>query len=193
MGTSQQEQGRPGAVLATQGGRGRRKRPLCCMQALEVGRGRWHPAQRAAQWWHCLPGARRKAWNCLAVRDSGELQQGIELSKRLQRAILRCAAPPGLDPQDLLDVPSSSGYLLLSYSSWTACMPSVRQVNSVYLPLGWVPEGAKLQHVNTDWCLHVRMRSDGGLLIVSKAGQERARFRWFDMTRNEVSNKVCTS
>ena len=35
--------------------------------------------------------------------------------------------------------------------------------------------------------------SDGGLLIVSKAGQERARFRWYDMTRNEVSNKVCTS
>lgn len=32
----------------------------------------------------------RKAWNCLAVRDSGELAQGIELSKRLQRAILRC-------------------------------------------------------------------------------------------------------
>ena len=43
----------------------------------------------------CLPKWRRKAWNCLAVRDSGELQQGIELSKRLQRAILRCAARRG--------------------------------------------------------------------------------------------------
>ena len=32
--------------------------------------------------------------------------------------------------------------------------------------------------------------SDGGLLLVSKAGQERAKFRWYDMTRNEVSNKV---
>lgn len=44
----------------------------------------------------CLLKWRRKAWNCLAVRDSGELQQGIELSKRLQRAILRCAAWHGM-------------------------------------------------------------------------------------------------
>ncbi|EIE25746.1 CDC45-like protein [Coccomyxa subellipsoidea C-169] len=34
---------------------------------------------------------------------------------------------------------------------------------------------------------------DGGLLLVSKAGQERAKFRWYDMTRNEVSNKAILS
>ena len=33
-------------------------------------------------------------------------------------------------------------------------------------------------------------RSDGGLLIMGKAAQEKVRFRWYDMTRYEVSNKV---
>ena len=32
--------------------------------------------------------------------------------------------------------------------------------------------------------------SDGGLLIMGKAAQEKVRFRWYDMTRYEVSNKV---
>jgi hypothetical protein len=36
----------------------------------------------------------------------------------------------------------------------------------------------------------LRACSDGGLLLASKAGQERKRFRWYDMTRNEVSNKA---
>ena len=51
-----------------------------------------HNHESRSQQWHACPSWRRKAWNCLAVRDSGELQQGIELSKRLQRAILRYAA-----------------------------------------------------------------------------------------------------
>ncbi|KAK9915926.1 hypothetical protein WJX75_006090 [Coccomyxa subellipsoidea] len=63
------------------------------------------------------------AYDAMAVQDGGQLRKGIELSKRLQRAIL----------------------------------------------------------------------SDGGLLLVSKAGQERAKFRWYDMTRNEVSNKAILS
>ena len=33
------------------------------------------------------------------------------------------------------------------------------------------------------------MCSDGGLLIMSKAAQEKAKFRWYDTTRYEVSNK----
>lgn len=32
--------------------------------------------------------------------------------------------------------------------------------------------------------------SDGGLLIMGKAAQEKAKFRWYDTTRYEVSNKV---
>ena len=38
----------------------------------------------------------------------------------------------------------------------------------------------------TDWW----WRSDGGLLIMGKAAQEKVRFRWYDMTRFEVGNKV---
>lgn len=34
------------------------------------------------------------------------------------------------------------------------------------------------------------MCSDGGLLIMGKAAQEKAKFRWYDTTRYEVSNKV---
>ena len=36
---------------------------------------------------HCARGY-RKATNALATRDNGELKHGIDLSKRLQRAIL---------------------------------------------------------------------------------------------------------
>ena len=32
--------------------------------------------------------------------------------------------------------------------------------------------------------------SDGGMLIMAKAEQQKAKFRWIDMNRYEVSNKV---
>jgi hypothetical protein len=34
----------------------------------------------------------RRAYNALAMRDNGELKQGLDMAKKLQRAILRCVS-----------------------------------------------------------------------------------------------------
>jgi crotonobetainyl-CoA:carnitine CoA-transferase CaiB-like acyl-CoA transferase len=51
--------------------------------------------------------------------------------------------------------------------------------------------GSDLGPDNSIWP-HASYRcSDGGMLIMAKAEQQKAKFRWIDMNRYEVSNKVC--
>ncbi len=116
----------------------------------------------------------------MAVQDGGQLRKGIELSKRLQRAILRHGCFP---------VHPYATRIALLCSTLSTCSWGALFVTKTSQHWKMAKGVGRLVWAESMMC----SCSDGGLLLVSKAGQERAKFRWYDMTRNEVSNKVCAN